>query len=566
MHSIVLNLIFCGKCALSIPCEAWYDTILIKVTHREWARCVRPLNIVKGSKFSMDFLKRGKNTPERTAFTAALLTGILTHVFALINVLHNFDDIASQPGGYGGGVSLGRWMLEIIGRLAERSGLNYNLPVVNGIVFIILLSIAAGFAVSALQVRKNVSAALIGMLFVVFPTVSATLFYRFTAHFYGIGILLSVLSVWVLRRHRLGILLSALLLCCSMGIYQAYVPIAIGLMVLLLIQQALQGETDAWGLLRSGLYDCAALLLGLLFYFLCMKISVLSTGAQLGAYQGIETMGQLSLGDIPGLIVQAFGSFCDIAFQDYCGVSGRKLIQLTYRVLGMISGVMIGYILLVKVKKITMAVAIGVLCLLFPIAVNFIVVMCPGSWIYTLMVYSFVLVACLPVVVAECLPSSEGKHGRIVHILTKGTGVLVAFLVFCYGYYDNVNYSALYYANRQVENYVSSIVTQVRMTESFTPEKQWALIGEIEDPLLKSHWDEEAYYGGNSYAHHLLINYSRNEWFENYIGYSLPLSSEQSIEKFVQTEEVKAMPCWPSEGSIKVIGDTVVIKFQELSS
>lgn len=27
-------------------------------------------------------------------------------------------------------------------------------------------------------------------------------------------------------------------------------------------------------------------------------------------------------------------------------------------------------------------------------------------------------------------------------------------------------------------------------------------------------------------------------------------------------QEVKAMLCWPDEGSIKVIGDTVVIKFQ----
>lgn len=128
-----------------------------------------------------------------------------------------------------------------------------------------------------------------------------------------------------------------------------------------------------------------------------------------------------------------------------------------------------------------------------------------------------------------------------------------------------MNYSSLYYANRQVENYVNSITVQVRMTEGFTPDKQWALLGEIEDPLLKSHWDEESSYGGNSFAHHLLINYSRNEWFENYVGYEIPQASPEAVETLAQSEEVKSMPCWPSQGSIKVVDDMVVIKFQELA-
>lgn len=513
----------------------------------------------------MDRLSKIKKTPEGTAALAALISGVIFHAFALINVLHNFDDIASLPGGYGGGVTLGRWLLDIIGRLAEKCGLNYNLPVINGLIFLLLLSVTAGFLVSTLEIRKKGSAALVGMLFVVFPTVSATLFYRFTAPFYGIGILLAVLSVWVLRRGRLGLLLSALLLGCSMGIYQAYAPIAISLMVLLLIRQALQGESDVWALIRSGLYDCAALALGALFYFICMKISVWFTDAQLGAYQGIDTMGQLSLTDIPRLLYQALDTFCDIASRDYCGVSGRKVIQLSYRALGVVSVVMLVYVLVQKIKKPLLILAVGLLCVLFPIAVNFIVIMCPDGWIYTLMVYSFVLVPCFPLVLAECLPAGEGNQERIKGILIKIVGLVVAFLVFCYGYYDNVNYSALYFANRQVENYVSSIVTQVRMTEGFTPEKEWALIGQISDPLLKSDWDEEAYYGGNSFAQHLLINYSRNDWFENYVGYSLPLAEAQAVEILAQMEEVKAMPCWPSQGSVQVIGETVVIKFQELA-
>lgn len=505
----------------------------------------------------MEFESKLKKSPEGIAFISALAAGLVTHMFALVNVLHNFDDIASQPGGYGMGVPLGRWLLEIVGQGLERIGLNYNLPFFNGIAYLLLLSVAAGFLVSTLQLKRSSSAALVGMLFTVFPTVSATLFYRFTAPLYGVGVLLVVLSVWVLRRYRFGLALSVLCLGCAMGIYQAYAPITIGLFVLLMIQQALQGETTIRSLVRSGLYDCAALLLGVGFYLVCMKLSMLCFKMDLNDYQGVATMGQLALADIPKLAYRALDSFCDIASRDYCGISTRKLIQLTYRWLGIATVMMIGYILVVRVKKPGVILATGVLCLLFPIAVNFIVVMCPDSWIYTLMVYAFVLVACLSIVVAECLPAGK--------IAARVVGLMVALLIFCYGYYDNVNYSALYFSNRQVENYVNSIVTQVRMTEGFTAQKDWALIGEIDDPLLGSHWDEEADYGGNGSSPYLLINYSRNDWFENYIGYKIPLANEETVASLVQTDEVKEMPCWPSEGSIRVVDDVVVIKFQELS-
>lgn len=405
---------------------------------------------------------------------------------------------------------------------------------------------------------------MIGSLLICFPTVAATLFYRFTVTYYSLAMLLAVVSVWVLRKYRMGLILSALALCCSMGIYQAYAPVAIGLFVLTLIRKAFQDGADVKELVMDGLYDCLALILGVGMYMIALKLSLRVANIQLIAYQGADTIGKLVLLDVPKLIGEAYRSFFTIAFQDYCGISGRKLIQMQYLVLGVLSVSTMIYLWAVKVKKRINILASMVLCVLFPLAVNFIVLMCPDGWIYTMMVYSFALVGCLPIVLVDCMPSDRKRSNRVKKIAEKLVGIVVAFLVFCYGYSDNVNYSALYYANRQVENYVASIITQTRMAEGFTPEKKWAFLGEIEDPLLKSQWDEEGYYGGNSYAHHLLINYSRNDWFENYIGYTLPLASDQTIADLSQMDEVKSMPCWPSQGAIKVVGDTVVIKFQNI--
>lgn len=140
----------------------------------------------------------------------------------------------------------------------------------------------------------------------------------------------------------------------------------------------------------------------------------------------------------------------------------------------------------------------------------------------------------------------------------------MAVLICCYAYQSNINYTALYYSNRQVENYLNSLVVQVRMTEKFDTEMEWTFIGDIEDTLFPCYWQYEMNYGGIEFTQWMLKRYSWGEWIRNYYGYSIPVASDDVVNALNGNEEVKRMPCWPNQGSIKVIGDTVVIKFQEL--
>lgn len=502
-------------------------------------------------------------TPEFAAALAALCYGLLVHSFAFFNILNNYDNIAAQPGGYGIGSTLGRWMLDILGLTASKLGLDYNLPVVNGVLYILLIALTAASVVSVLRLRSRVSAVLIGMLFAAFPTVTATMIYRYTVVFYGISALLAVLAVGVSRRWRWGWLPGAVLLAASMGIYQAYVPLAIGLFVLLLLQAALRDNANAAKLIRQGLLDCVTLLFGLALYSLCLRLCRAIFGASLQDYQGVSNMFAISPRRLPGLIWDALTIVCRLPVQDAFGLANRAVMRLMYLALGAASLGMTGYLLAVKVKNWLTAAAVCVLLTLFPIAVNFITVMCPDAWVYTLMVYPFTLLTCLPLMLAECMPAAPS--GFVRKLAAQFVALAAAVLVFYYGYYANVNYTALHFANRQIENYLNSLVTQVRMTEGFTPDKQWAFLGDIDDPLLESAWEEEAFYGGLGFTQYLLNQYSRPDWMENYIGYRVPMASEEDCQALAQQPEVQAMPCWPSQGSVAVIGDTVVIKFQELT-
>ena len=501
--------------------------------------------------------------PPHLAAAAAFGSGLLVHLFGLVNVLHNYDDIAQQPRGYGTGVTSGRWLLSIMGDFCDAIGGNFNLPTVNGLLFLLLIAVPAGLLVSVFRIRNRASAALMGVLFAVFPSAFSTLAFRYTAVYYGVAILLSVAAVWLFQRCSWGFFLSALCIACSLGIYQAYVPITIGMFVLMLLQESLSDDADFRKLLRRSLACCGVLLLGLLLYYVFLKLTLCLYGTQLSDYQGVSSMGKLSLSGIPGLIYEAFYSACMLPVKDYCGLAAMKLIKAAYLLIGLFSGVLLVFLLIKRVRKPSIRLFSLLLCAVFPVAVNFVVIMCPDSWIYTLMVYSLVLISYVPLILLNQLTEDDRKR-LWLGIVKKGVAIMLSVLALCYAYQTSVNYTALYYANRQVENYFSSIVTQVRMADGFTPDMEWALIGDIEDPLLGCYWEYEMTYGGVEFTQWLLNRYSWWDWIHNYYGYAIPTASDEKIRVLAQSDAVRAMPCWPADGSIQVVGDTVVIKCQEL--
>jgi len=313
-------------------------------------------------------------------------------------------------------------------------------------------------------------------------------------------------------------------------------------------------------LVKRGFFYCLILVIGLVMYFLCLKLSLILYGTQLSDYNGVNSMGKISPAQLPQLLKLTVYNVCMLPLDNYCGLAGMKLIRICYILVGIVTGMALLFVLMRHVKKPLLIALSIVLCGLLPVAINFIQIMCPDGWVYTLMVYPFVLIVCVPMVIVEAM---EGRD-RWKKLTENLLAIVLALLSVCYAYETNVVYSAQYYENRQVENYLSTMIAQVRMTEGFDAEKEWAFIGQIEDPLLRSGWDYEMRYGGSESAEELLNRPTRWYWFQVYCGYWIPSADETTVAQLSQTDEVRQMPCWPEQGSIKVIGDTVVIKCQNL--
>lgn len=157
------------------------------------------------------------------------------HLFSLVNVLHNYDDITVQPEGYGTGVTSGRWVLTLLGELVKKVWGNYNLPYFNGTLLILFLAMAAGILFSVFQMKSWKAGLMSGLLFMASPATVSIMFFKFCAGYYGLAVLLSVLAPWFMEKWKYGIFPAAVCIAVSLGIYQAYLPLTISLMIFLLM-------------------------------------------------------------------------------------------------------------------------------------------------------------------------------------------------------------------------------------------------------------------------------------------------------------------------------------------
>lgn len=234
----------------------------------------------------------------KTAFLSAIILGLFVHIYKLTNYLPNHDTVYNFYSNQNV-LSSGRWLLSFACGFSSY----FDLPWINGIFALLYIALTSVVIVSLFEVKNTVPIILISGLLVSFPAVTETMFFEFTADGYMLAMLLSALAVYLIRLKNnkiQNVLFSAVLLCMSCGIYQAYVSFAIVLMIFYFIARLLEDDADSLiTYLRWIVHQLISVILGLAMYFALWKICLSLQNAEMTGYQGIDSMG-LSFGTIIG--------------------------------------------------------------------------------------------------------------------------------------------------------------------------------------------------------------------------------------------------------------------------
>lgn len=508
----------------------------------------------------------------KTAFYAAFAAGLAAHLYQFTNKLYNYDELANTPGGIGLSTEQGRWLLNWMGRFMRSVfGGSYSLPFFNGIFALLFLALSAGMVVSVFQVRNKLTAGLIGGLMTVFPAVVSMYFFMFLALYYAIGIFFSVFAAWLTVKYPKNIIANiaaVVMIACSLGVYQAYFPDTVCILLIVVILKAAFGgvkEKKEW---KEFFLMIARLLVvmavGVAVYFLINKAVLAVTHIQLTSYQGGDTMGKITIAQLISALKSCYTSFFDLGFSDVMGISYNRTVRRLIKVVWILFAAGIGAYLVLKKKEYLNKVIVLCGIVVFPVAMFLIYVMAPNSYCYTLMAYSVVFFFVFFLLWLDACFRNLKLHAPVKSITNWVSALLTAALVIVFVWYANGNYMALEYTKYHDFSYVQTLVTKIRSVEDYSQDKPVIVVGtQINDSTngMGSLIGDTFTVGGKADTN---LGYNSLLYLmSDYLGFSPYYGTYEEIQNWMQREVVREMPSYPADGSIQVIDDTIIVKLSD---
>lgn len=485
-------------------------------------------------------------------FLSALAAGLLAHMFVMTKLLPNHDGLLYFIG-KGGTVDSGRWGLELL-RLVFP---DLPLPWLYGALSLLLMAAAICLILQLFDIKSRLKQAILAALIISFPSQTAIFCYMFTSTCYAISFLLAVLAVRSARSGGKGNLAAVLLLLLSMGIYQAYLMLAASLLILLLVKDLLSpaGEDQAVRSLKTGLRYLLLLLLCLGLYAVSVPVSLRVTGATMNYYSDSQ------LHSIPSLsegLKTAYRMFLFNLTSRYHMLVVSKFSSLLH--LGCLLLAALGLICSqIKARCLKNTLVLALCLLLFPLSLCCIYMAVSLNSVHAIVLYGYVSLYILFFLAVEHLPRP------VLHTSRDLTLVMLTLVVGINITFANRTFLKLDLQYENAYSLSTVLLAQIRSLPGYTADMKLAIydysdqyrgLGK-EFSVPNQDWD---LIGVNTGP---LSTAAAEENFLRYIlGAEMKTADNAELDAILQDNRTAEMPCYPSEGSIQIINDVVLVKFR----
>ena len=252
----------------------------------------------------------------KLCFFAALLVGLVAHIYKITGWLPNWDSLVFRydPQNM---IGLGRWFLPIACGFSSF----YDLPFLNGIIAILFHGLSAVCICRILKVEKKITAVLIGAVVVSFPTVTSVMMYNYVADGYSIAFFFSTLAAFFMTKEKPLYIPAAALIALSTGIYQAYITVTITLVLLKLINEMVFEGATLKDIFKKTVFMMLTGIAGVVLYSLILKVVLSVSSAELLDYQGANAAFSLSNVNLPASLYHVKETFRKCFFDLSGGVN-----------------------------------------------------------------------------------------------------------------------------------------------------------------------------------------------------------------------------------------------------
>lgn len=487
----------------------------------------------------------------RVPFLSSIFFGLLAYGFAITNKLINHDE-AHSLFIKGGTVSSGRWGLGILDTIFP----NYSMPWIYGLLTIVLVAVGICILVSLFSIRNRLLQGLLAGSIMVFPSLIGLYGYMFTSCSFALSFLLSIASAAFIQKRRIPfVLLAACCLVFSLSIYQSYVSMTAGLLVLLLIRQLLTGS-DPLAVLKQGIFYVVFLVACMVTYYLSNQIIFRITDTELGSYaSGYFTFTPSAI--FNGAIL-AYRNFYRFFSEGLCGLIPTGFSRMLHMILLGISVILVINLCLVRKYSVCTLLLLTLLLIVLPLAINCMYMITAEDSIHTLVLYGFVNLYICILILADLTLDAESNKYPIRMILNLLTGIF-SLVIVINTYIANQAFLNLYLRYENAYAFYTSLAADIKMQPEFTEDTVLAVIGTYQQPEFYTEQFTDVHSITGVYGF-VPDNYSKKRFLEYYLGITIPFASSEEIAQISSSFEFEEMPVYPYYGSLRTIGDYLVVK------
>lgn len=499
----------------------------------------------------------------RQSLKYTCFAGLIAHGVALFNKLawqneldHGFGSPQDKA------ISLGRWLKAGLYTLGAKlfGGRNLSVPLLYGVVSLLLIALTAHVIIKLFDIENRALKMVLCGIMAVFPVVTTTFAYMYAAPYYFLALFLATLGVYFAAERPKwdGIIAAIVCIGCCLGLYQAYYPVTVSLFVICLFFEIARDRHSSFqkAFLR-GLYFLGICVATMAFYFVVWKIVLKLTGLSLGSHQGMSSIGQSGIRAYLEAIVEAYRRFIPSGSLYRMSLGG---VQWAVIVLSGICGICI--VARHFRKDALEAVLMVLLLALLPLCFNLVYVMVSvtpseEAHVYTLMLYG----QCMLYVFLICALGFLRDVGeKLTAFLCRAGVVVIAALICLDVYFDNACYLKAQVMIQQTISDATVMISRIKSTEGYRDDMPVCFVKKGKRDATRTSNSAFSEYTISPYGK--LYPYHNTHYYLNFMevwcGVKL---DEVSSKPFKNLEEVKNMPDYPDDGSVKIINDTVVIKW-----
>ena len=492
----------------------------------------------------------------KICFFAALLVGLIAHLYKITNWIPNWDSLVFRYDSQNM-IGLGRWFLSVVCSLSSF----YDLPFLNGIIAIVFHALGAVCICKILNVQKKITAFLIGAVIVSFPTVTSVMMYNYVADGYSIAFFLSTLAALFMTKEKPRYLLSAVLVAFCCGIYQAYITVTIMLVLLKLIDEIIYHDASFREVLKKSAWMLLAGILGVALYGVILKIILSILSVALIDYQGINSSASLSNVDILGSLYSIKETFLKCFFDISQGINAYvvlNIIVFAFTILHYIK-----YIVKNKIyKKPINILAVAVLGIMLAAGAGALAFVNAGVDYHNLMLMGYSVFYLFFLILYE-----RGTDTFRKHALIKCWAILIIAVVIITNQVviSNVSYHKAQMAYEKSYGVLIRIADRIEQTPGSEMCDRILVVGALDDsqaysvnltPNITGITDGYIIRADDEAVGQSVFCSAIND----YCGKNYEFASGEEKKKIVQSEAVKSMKKWPAKDCIAVMDKTIVIK------